>query len=137
MLSSAFVACGSSDEPVGTGDVGSSASGTEEVSFYKDLPQMNWDATSQDLSPLLQKMALNSLFDITAKNWKIADQKLGVDAVAGKISIRLTPRQGEIGQQAKPENAAHSITFNKPFIWMISDLTTDAPAYYIGLVQNL
>lgn len=101
------------------------------------LPQMNWDATSQDLSPLLQKMALNSLFDITAKNWKIADQKLGVDAVAGKISIRLTPRQGEIGQQAKPENAAHSITFNKPFIWMISDLTTDAPAYYIGLVQNL
>ena len=43
MLSSAFVACGSSNEPVGTGEGGSSASGTEEVSFYKDLPQMNWE----------------------------------------------------------------------------------------------
>ena len=41
MLSASFVACGGTGEPSEL--VGTSASGTEEVLFYKDLPQMDWE----------------------------------------------------------------------------------------------
>ena len=42
MLSASFVACGDPDEPVGVGG-GDSSSVTEEVLFYEDLPEMNWE----------------------------------------------------------------------------------------------
>ena len=82
-------------------------------------------------------MGLGKLFDITGKNWIFTDRKLGIDTIPQKIGITLTHTQGTNEQQAVVDNAATKISFNRPFIWFIGDLTTDTPAYYIGLVQNL
>ena len=48
MLLSTFVACGNGDEPGTTpggnnSDSSNVGNGTEEVFFYKDLPQMDWE----------------------------------------------------------------------------------------------
>ena len=82
-------------------------------------------------------MGLGKLFDITGKNWIFTDRKLGIDTIPQKIGITLTHTQGTNEQQSVVDNAATKISFNRPFIWFIGDLTTDTPAYYIGLVQNL
>lgn len=82
-------------------------------------------------------MGLGRLFDITENNWTFTERKLGLDAMAEKIGITLTHEQRINGQQTGVDNAATKISFNRPFIWLIGDLTTATPAYYIGLVQNL
>lgn len=101
------------------------------------LPQLFWAPPARDLKPLMEDMGLNQLFDSSAPNWKFTKEKLGLDAFPEKISISLTPQQGNIKAQPRPENAAESISFNRPFIWLISDLTGATPPYFIGLVQNL
>lgn len=102
-----------------------------------ELPQMRWTLPTHDIKPLLTRMGLDKLFDITGKNWTFTDRKLGIDVIPEKIGITLTHTQGANEPQADVKNAATKISFNRPFIWFIGDLTTATPAYYIGLVQNL
>lgn len=102
-----------------------------------ELPQMKWSLPTHNIVSLLTHMGLGKLFDITGKNWIFTDRKLGIDTIPQKIGITLTHTQGTNEQQAVVDNAATKISFNRPFIWFIGDLTTDTPAYYIGLVQNL
>ncbi len=101
------------------------------------LPQLFWAPPARDLKPLMEELGLNQLFDSSAPNWKFTNENLGLDAFLEKISISLIPQQGNIKQQPRPENAAVSISFNRPFIWLIGDLTSATPPYFIGLVQNL
>lgn len=100
------------------------------------LPRLFWAPPARNLQPLLEELGLGSLF-IESKNWKFTDSKLKLDAMPEKISISFIPRPGDNAPSARPENAPASISFNRPFIWLISDLTTAAPPYFIGLVQNL
>lgn len=102
-----------------------------------ELPQMRWSLPTRNLESLLRNMGLGRLFDITEKNWTFTERKLGLDAMAEKIGITLTHEQRINRQQTGVDNAATKISFNRPFIWLIGDLTTATPAYYIGLVQNL
>ncbi|MBE6410866.1 MAG: hypothetical protein E7034_09775 [Akkermansiaceae bacterium] len=102
-----------------------------------ELPQMRWSLPTHNLESLLRNMGLGRLFDITENNWTFTERKLGLDAMAEKIGITLTHEQRINGQQTGVDNAATKISFNRPFIWLIGDLTTATPAYYIGLVQNL
>ncbi|MBQ3143419.1 MAG: hypothetical protein IJB89_02780 [Akkermansia sp.] len=102
-----------------------------------ELPQMRWSLPTHNLESLLRNMGLGRLFDITENNWTFTERKLGLDAMAEKIGITLTHEQRINGQQTGVDNAATTISFNRPFIWLIGDLTTATPAYYIGLVQNL
>lgn len=102
-----------------------------------ELPQMRWSPPTHNLESLLTRMGLGKLFDITEKNWTFTDRKLGLDTMPEKIGITITHEHRSNGQQAGVDNAATKISFNRPFIWLIGDLTTATPAYYIGLVQNL
>ena len=102
-----------------------------------ELPQMQWSPPTRDLIPILRNIGLDKLFDINEKNWVFVDRKLGLDAVPEKIGITMTHSRARDEQRPKVDNAATTISFNRPFIWFIGDLTTASPAYYIGLVQNL
>ncbi len=102
-----------------------------------ELPQMRWSLPTHNLESPLRNMGLGRLFDITENNWTFTERKLGLDAMAEKIGITLTHEQRINRQQTGVDNAATKISFSRPFIWLIGDLTTATPAYYIGLVQNL
>lgn len=102
-----------------------------------ELPQMKWSLPTRNLESTLRSLGLGKLFDITENNWSFADRKLGLDSMPEKIAITLTHEQKTKEQRVSVENAAYRICFNRPFIWLIGDLTTNTPAYYIGLVQNL
>ena len=101
------------------------------------LPQMRWSPPTRNLTPILRNIGLDRLFDINDKNWAFVERKLGLDAVTEKIGITMTPSRARDEQRPKVDNAATTVSFNRPFIWFIGDLTTASPAYYIGLVQNL
>lgn len=102
-----------------------------------ELPQMRCSPPTRNLIPILKNIGLDKLFDINEKNWAFVDRKLGLDAAPEKIGITLAPSHARDEQQLRLDNAATTISFNRPFIWFIGDLTTATPAYYIGLVQNL
>ncbi|MBQ8517343.1 MAG: hypothetical protein IJ498_07170 [Akkermansia sp.] len=102
-----------------------------------ELPQMRWTLPTRNLESILRSLGLGKLFDLSESNWTFTDRKLGLDAMPEKIGITLTHEQKATEQQGGIENAASVICFNRPFIWLIGDLTTNTPAYYIGLVQNL
>ena len=90
-----------------------------------------------DMHALLSGMGMDKLFDTTAKNWRFADQELGISVMVEKLSLSILPQKGDAHQQAKPENAPTVISFDRPFIWLVGDLTTDTPPYFMGLLQNL
>lgn len=101
------------------------------------LPQMVWSPPLHDMHALLSGMGMDKLFDTTAKNWRFADQELGISVMVEKLSLSILPQKGDAHQQAKPENAPTVISFDRPFIWLVGDLTTDTPPYFMGLLQNL
>ena len=101
------------------------------------LPQMVYSPPLRDIRPLMTNLGLGALFDTTAKNWRFADQKLGIDAMVEKLHVSILPQEKDAGQQPRPENAATVLEFKRPFIWLIGDLSTAAPFYFMGLVQNL
>lgn len=101
------------------------------------LPKLFWAPPARNLQPLMEAMDLGHLFEATAKNWKFTNENIKLDTLLEKIGVSFRPDSGNNEQQPHPENAAASIRFNRPFIWIIGDLTTETPPYFIGLVQNL
>lgn len=102
-----------------------------------ELPEMRWAIPTRNLESQLRHLGLELLFDTTGKNWKFADQKLGLNAIPEQIRLTLTYEKRQDELSASVNNAATTISFNRPFIWFIGDLTTASPAYYMGIVQNL
>ena len=101
------------------------------------LPQMVYSPPLRKLDTLLSHLGLGKLFDNSAKNWNFADQNLGIDAMVERIHVSFLPIDGDADKYPKPGNAATVVEFNRPFIWMIGDLSTAAPFYFMGMVQNL
>lgn len=119
------------------GEIRKALAETAPTDCCVELPQMRCSFPTHDIKTLLSRMGLAKLFDITGKHWTFTDRNMGIDVIPEKIGITLTHTQGSKEQQADVDNAATKISFNRPFIWFIGDLTTATPAYYIGLVQNL
>lgn len=102
-----------------------------------EFPQIIWSPEPRDITPLLQRLGLRQMFSRTENNWIFSNQPLAMDAVLEKLHLEIISRPGHPDQQANPNNAAHTVTFNRPFIWMIGDLSTSAQPYFMGLLQNM
>lgn len=88
------------------------------------------------LNKTMDKWGLGCLFDAKKANFApVTPQKIALDSIFVQYSLNLV----ENTQQAPSiaGDTARSLIFDKPFIWMIGDLTTNHPPFYMGFLQNL
>lgn len=97
-----------------------------------EFPRIVFAPPTQDMRPLLQSLGLKTLLSEQADLRHLAgDKPLFLNMALQKCHIPLTESEPQ-APEITPE-----LSFNKPFIWMIGSLSSPAPPYALGIVENL
>ncbi len=99
-----------------------------------ELPLLNGTSTGNILPWLEKQLALHHLTDITSKDWMLTSERIGLNSMVEHLSFRIEQPEGT-ENAAEIDRAEHSISFDNPFIWAVTDLTTPAPPYLMGMYQ--
>lgn len=103
-----------------------------------EFPRLELQVLPHDMRDSLRRMGLKALFDSeTADFTPLTPDKVQLGAFIQSFSVSLkdSTSNGRINNSL--EDAANVITFNRPFIWLICDLHTDAPIEFIGLIEEM
>ncbi|MBQ4614231.1 MAG: hypothetical protein IJB31_04820 [Akkermansia sp.] len=104
----------------------------EPTPLCVEFPRLVFSPPTQDLSPLLQTLGLKKLLTPEADLSKLAtDTPLYLNAALLKCRIPITENT------VNEPGGIPDIRFDKPFIWCIGSLSTPAPPYALGIVENL
>lgn len=103
------------------------------------LPRMAIRPVATDISPRLQQIGVTAPFDIRQADFSpLFSDKIALNGVVEYLSLLFEespeqhPKDSSIEQEGGME-----FTVNRPFIWILGDLTTDTPPYAMGMVENL
>lgn len=103
-----------------------------------ELPRFALETPTRDLQPLLATLGVSAPFDLRRADFSpLTEEPLALNALPERKTLFIT--EEESIQEATPDldGAASVISFNSPFLWLIGDLTTDAPFVLMGLVENM
>ena len=89
----------------------------------------------------LKKLGLSTMFSDRADFRRFSDKPLMVSAVVQrcrvitneKETIAVAVTSAIVEERCIPLEEIKEIHFDRPFIWLIGDLNTPAPPYFIGL----
>lgn len=103
-----------------------------------EMPRQELQILPYDMRDTLRRLGLKALFDPeTADFSPMTDEKIQLGAALFSASIYL----GESNEAPQPDAtlnyAANTLSFTRPYIWMIADLETSTPIEFIGLVEEL
>lgn len=97
-----------------------------------ELPRLVFSPPAQDLSAILQALGLKTLLTPQADlSGLAADTPLYLNTALQKCHIPITE-----STENEPSGIP-DIRFDKPFIWFIGSLSSPAPPYAVGIVENL
>lgn len=100
-----------------------------------EMPRIICEAPVLSYNKQMNVLGLSDLFDANKADFSpITTQKIAMDGIYAKISLALVENESQ--GPIISDDAPLRITFDKPFIWIIGDLTSDAPPYYMGFLQN-
>ena len=99
-----------------------------------ELPLLNGACSGNILQPLEKQLGLHHLTDITSRDWMFTTERVGLNSMVEHLSFRIEQPEGT-ENAAEIDRAEHSISFDNPFIWAVTDLTTPAPPYLMGMYQ--
>lgn len=103
------------------------------------LPRMVIHPVAADISPLLQQLGVTAPFDIRQADFTpLFSDKIAMNGVVGYLSLLFaeSPEQHHKDSSIEQDGGL-DFNVNRPFIWILGDLTTDAPPYAMGMVENL
>lgn len=103
------------------------------------LPRMSIRPVADDISPLLQQVGVTAPFDIRQADFTpMFSDKIAMNGVVEYLSLLFeeSPEQHPKDSSIEQEGGM-DFTVNRPFIWILGDLTTDTPPYAMGMVENL
>lgn len=115
------------------------------------LPRFSTAPMAMDLSPALKRMGMNAAFSLSADFSPLATPKPGWFLQVDKIRQVACVKLNEEGTEAAaatvstmplscsvniPPQPVHSIRFNKPFIWAVTDLSSNAAPWFLGLTAE-
>lgn len=103
-----------------------------------ELPRMGIISAPTDATALLQDIGITAPFDIRQADFStLTPEKIAMNGVIQRIAVSLTEDTAPHAKDEQIEAAGPAISFNRPFLWLICDLTTPTAPYFIGLVENL
>lgn len=115
----------------------------EPHNMWVGLPRFELRTESFSLNNALKAAGLSQLFSTQADLSGFSDEPLFLESVLQRCYVKAD----EQGVKASavtvasfkcysPNALPDSITFNRPFIWAITDLTSAAPPYFVGLFEK-
>ncbi len=103
------------------------------------LPRMAICPQADDISPLLQQVGVTAPFDIRQADFSpLFSDKIALNGVVEYLSLLFAESPEQHPKDSSIEqDGGMDFTVNRPFIWILGDLTTDTPPYAMGMVENL
>ena len=103
-----------------------------------ELPRLELQILPFDLRDSLRRMGLKALFDIeTADYSALTPDKIHLGSFAHACSVSLVESPAPPKADDSLDYASAVISFTRPFLWLVTDLETDTPAEFIGLVEEM
>lgn len=104
-----------------------------------ELPRIVLQVPPYDMRHTLRRLGLASLFDSdTADFSRLSPDKIHLNAMVHASGITIAEnRKNTTTPASELEQAENSISFSRPFIWIVADLSTNTPLEYIGLVEEM
>ncbi len=118
--------------------------GTRPQKTVVTLPKMEVDSGSFSLREALGRLGLADLFTPQADFSAFTEESIWLSDVRQRCRVRVSEKETEAAavtmgvqrcKSAAPETPKE-IRFTRPFIWVIGDLTSDAPPYFLGLSEE-
>ncbi len=120
------------------------ASRPQEVALT--LPKMDVDSGAVSLKPALFALGLQTAFSDAADFSGLAEEELKIDKVLQRCHVIVSEKETEAAAvtaaimmpcyipMERPQPKV--ISFDRPFIWAIGDLTTGAAPFFLGLCEE-
>ena len=102
-----------------------------------EMPRININIPTRNLTALLQELGVNAVFDPQKADFSpITPQKIKLDAILDKERLLLTENGTRGSYDSNVEYGEKHISLNKPFLWLVADLSSPMPPFFIGLMEN-
>lgn len=103
-----------------------------------ELPRLEFRIIPHDLRDSLRRLGLKALFDSeTADFSQLTSAGIHLGAFIHSASISLAEAKDKPAADDTLDYAPARISFDKPFIWLIADLESNAPIEIIGLAEEM
>lgn len=103
-----------------------------------DFPRLELEVRPYDMRYTLRKLGLNSFFDTEKADFSgISDQRVYLGAMVHASGIWIIESPDKKQASSELDYAKNIISFSRPFIWFIADLTAGTPFEFIGLVEEM
>lgn len=103
-----------------------------------ELPRIRQYAPAHDMRFSLRRMGLKSMFDPTTADFSaLSDKKIHLGAMLHACQIFIQESKSNQPADEHLDEAKTFISFSRPFIWMLGDLTTESPMEFMGLVEEM
>ena len=103
-----------------------------------EMPGIIVSTPTRDISGLMRRLGVNALFDAQKADFSpITPQKIKLDALLDRERLFLTDRGSRTTPDSNVDYGERHLTLNKPFIWLLADLSSPMPPHFIGLLENL
>ncbi|MCQ2371330.1 MAG: hypothetical protein MJ058_04690 [Akkermansia sp.] len=103
-----------------------------------EMPAIVVSTPTRDISGLMRRLGVNAAFDAQKADFSpITPQKIKLDALLDRERLYLTDRGSRTTPDSNVEYGERRLTLNRPFIWLLTDLSSPMPPHFIGLLENL
>lgn len=104
-----------------------------------EFPRLELEVRPYDMRATLRRMELKSLFDSDTSDFSaLTPEKihLGAFVHASEIKLRESKETG-VSPHHDLDSAKNYISFSRPFLWFVTDLSSATPIDFIGLIEEM
>ena len=103
-----------------------------------EMPGIIVSTPTRDITGLMRRLGVSAAFDAQKADFSpITPQKIKLDALLDRERLFLTDRGSRTTPDSNVDYGERHLTLNRPFIWLLADLSSPMPPHFIGLLENL
>ncbi len=115
-----------------------SLAGATPQDMLVELPRLELQIFPYDMRDSLRRLGLKALFDTeTADFSPLTPEKIHLGAFIHSVSLSLVESKDSAKADDSLDYAHEYISFTRPYIWLIADLSTGTPIDFIGLTEEM